>query len=382
MATDPARARYLRALVDQQDRGRRAVESALTAGLLTTWRQFFLTDGQSVRSRTRRGSSLQARAAMVGGFAISAAQASLLYREDDAHALALRLAEQALDAQRQAYNLQREFQRRLLADFDVAAQPLTGTGQPTGRLGVDPAEVYLRPVESYRFERSRGTPHEEALQAASERLQRLAEDDVMLATRDGAMDVLEDDQLPVTEYRRIIHPELSASGTCGLCVVAADRVYKRGTLQALHGQCRCTVMPVVGGDDPGLELNTDDLANLYAAAGASAGKSRSTYAADLKQTRVTLQENGELGPVLTVRGNRFLTLDEVNERRRAPLPVGPPDWSSRQRDAVWLGNQLEQMRKRAAALEVRSAAGESVASPLEYHRKQIARFEQLLAAAR
>jgi hypothetical protein len=41
----------------------------------------------------------------------------------------------------------------------------------------------------------------------------------------------------VTGYRRVIHPELSKSGTCGLCVAAADRIYYVDDLMPIHTNC-------------------------------------------------------------------------------------------------------------------------------------------------
>lgn len=101
----------------------------------------------------------------------------------------------------------------------------------------------------------------------------------------------------VATYRRIIHPELSTTGTCGLCIAAADRYYSTKTLMPLHDRCKCTVAPVLEGKggDPGLNLTTQDLKALYKAAG-------STKAADLKAVRVTTVEHGELGPILTQTG--------------------------------------------------------------------------------
>ena len=96
----------------------------------------------------------------------------------------------------------------------------------------------------------------------------------------------------VTHYRRVIHPELSKGGTCGMCVVASDRVYKTGTLMPIHANCECTVAPIAGDDDPGHRINAADLRRLYGDAGG-------TGRAGLKRTRYRIDEHGELGPVLT-----------------------------------------------------------------------------------
>ena len=57
-------------------------------------------------------------------------------------------------------------------------------------------------------------------------------------------------------------------------------------------------IPIVG------QLNDGTLGELYQAAG-------STRGADLKRVRVTVEEHGELGPQLRVRGQHFRGPDEV-----------------------------------------------------------------------
>jgi hypothetical protein len=80
--------------------------------------------------------------------------------------------------------------------------------------------------------------------------------------------------------------------------VASDRTYKSKDLMALHDRCKCTVLPIVNGQDPGLTLNGADLAAFYKSAG-------STGAADLKKTRYVVHQHGELGPVLRAAGDKF-----------------------------------------------------------------------------
>lgn len=95
----------------------------------------------------------------------------------------------------------------------------------------------------------------------------------------------------VSTYRRVIHPEMSKSGTCGLCIVASDRYYSTGHLLPLHNRCKCTVAPL-GKKDLGLHLNQQDLQHLYDAAGSTSGR-------DLKNIRVKEMPHGELGTILT-----------------------------------------------------------------------------------
>jgi hypothetical protein len=109
----------------------------------------------------------------------------------------------------------------------------------------------------------------------------------------------------ITGYRRILHPELSRTGSCGLCIVASDQVYKTSELMPLHNLCKCTVLPIIGALDPGSSLNNLTLADLYAAAGDS------THAHDLKRVKVTVRQHGEYGPVLVIAGQQFTGLDDL-----------------------------------------------------------------------
>ena len=69
-------------------------------------------------------------------------------------------------------------------------------------------------------------------------------------------------------------------------------------LMPMHSNCKCKIMPVVDGVDPGNSLNNLDLGALYEDAG-------STRAADLKATRYQVNEHGEYGPVLGRDGDAF-----------------------------------------------------------------------------
>ena len=40
----------------------------------------------------------------------------------------------------------------------------------------------------------------------------------------------------------------------------------------MHNRCKCTVAPIVGSNDPGLKLNSDDLMTIYKAAGKTSGR--------------------------------------------------------------------------------------------------------------
>ena len=160
---------------------------------------------------------------------------------------------------------------------------------PLGRRGVEPFDLWSRPVHEYRRAIARGATDADAFQIARVRAEVMALMDMSLAQRVAAIQQLAAEG--ALSYRRVIRPELSRSGTCGLCIAASDQTYSTADLMPLHERCKCVVLPIVGDVDPGFRLNESDLGQLYEDAG-------STAAAKLKRTRYRIEEHGELGPIL------------------------------------------------------------------------------------
>lgn len=199
--------------------------------------------------------------------------------------------------------LSRSYLGAVLQEMDAPPDSLPPIVNGYPRANVTPIEVYRRPVDDFIWRRRNGGTTAETQAAFEERLRAIAEADMMAAERDEN-DIVLRHSPKVTDYRRVIHPELSRSGTCGLCVVASQRTYRKGELLPLHGGDNCDVLPITKNDDPGLRLNDDDLKTIYAAAG-------STAAAELLNTRITIGEHGELGPVLVKEGDHFRTAEEA-----------------------------------------------------------------------
>lgn len=229
-------------------------------------------------------------------------------------------------AQRRQVSSTTAYLSRLLSEMTGTRVPPYPQTFPVGglRRGVDHNDVYQRVAATYRFryvELTRPAPavpaapdrpavprreplppgqaQAQARRAALVRARAQAEMDVALAERETTLRVLEDasSALNITGYRRVIHPELSTGGVCGLCVAASDRLYRRSEPMPLHESCRCTTVPVIGDEDPGSVMNAADLRRLYKAAG-------STNRRDLVKVRYQVLDHGELGPVLRVAGQR------------------------------------------------------------------------------
>lgn len=285
-----------------------------------------------------------ARAALTGQAKALAGQAARSFTAWYDHG---RITEWATDLAKRLQALQRAQAQSTDAYLARALSLMIGGRiRPIGRVnvadlrtGVTHAGAYGRAADTYRWQQSQldafarslatalvdgatalvdGAPlNPEALivpgDAAVNRVTAVADMDMQLADRAQAHQVLTEhqDRRDIRGYRRVVHPELSKGGTCGLCIAASDRIYQVEDLKAIHGRCECTVLPIVGSLDPGSGLNNLDLKTLYNRAG-------STGAVDLKRTRYKIDEHGELGPVLT--DGTFRTAKQARRDTKHPQP--------------------------------------------------------------
>lgn len=232
---------------------------------------------------------------------------------------------------------------------DVRARPV--------RNGVSLLKVHARPANLFKETFALLGDEYEAQRRAMQRAADLMAADMMLAARQAQIDAME--ALGVTNYRRVLRPELSDDGPCGLCVVAADKIYTIKELLPLHDRCKCETMPLAGGVDLARRLNKDDLERIYAAAGDS------TNSRDLKRVRVTINEHGELGPVLSTRGHRFRGPEDLDRKKS--------------RDEV--SKRLAKLHQVLDEFKRREADGENLTDPVEHQEHLIESAEADLAAA-
>lgn len=223
------------------------------------------------------------------------------------------------------------------ADAMLAIGGVTGRGEDltawvAPRLETTPLDVMLRPVNAYRHEAVQLPSLRPAswselegasldsvtgwLRAALDRLQDIAETDAALTANRVVMDRYE--QSDSKMCRRVIHPELSKTGTCGLCVVASTRVYYTDELLPMHSNCKCGIAPITSYKDVGRDISDEDLKKYYKMAGSTSGR-------DLKELRFRVEYNGELGPVLR---------SEAEKSGRTVVDWTPPDRVSTRRQAA------------------------------------------------
>lgn len=168
----------------------------------------------------------------------------------------------------------------------------------------------------------------------------------------------------VTGYRRVVHPERSKGGTCGLCVLAATRVYRTRDLRPIHDGCECTVMEVTGAFDPGDALNGLDLGEIYGDAGG-------TTPEQAKKVRYRVNpQTGEMERYADPK-QRLPENDpnEIRKRRRKRSKGAPEDSAQR----------IKTLKKTIRDLEERQANGEDVALQLDSARKRLARLQKSAA---
>jgi hypothetical protein len=179
--------------------------------------------------------------------------------------------------------------RRTLQDAGVT--PPSTPKLPERPRGIDVTEEMLRATKEARWRISQGMDPSRAMAAGLRRAQSMAEMDLAVAARDAYTAAVKD--VPqVIGTRREIHPELSESGVCGLCIAAATRIYKKRALMPLHAHCKCQPVPVLlGQDDIAQILNGQSLRELYEGLGLT-GRQK------LSKVRVREVEHGELGPLL------------------------------------------------------------------------------------
>lgn len=223
------------------------------------------------------------------------------YSDQEVHDIAGAIADYVAAGQTHAAALTDGYLTNVVEELTGKRSTPAGPPDLNNLRGVDLTTVYERLGKNYRYLRSTGVDDASALKQTIDRANRMASADLNLAKRNQAQRSLEAVKA-VTGYRRVLHPELSKSGPCGLCVVAADRIYNKQELMPLHDLCKCEPMAIINGVDPGLALNKQDLDAIYKQAGG-------TDAPRLKRIRVKVRHHGELGPVLTDANDSFRQLD-------------------------------------------------------------------------
>jgi hypothetical protein len=175
---------------------------------------------------------------------------------------------------------------------------------------VTPVEVYQRTGPTVWTALSQGVPLTEAVGQGLDRALAMASTDLQLAKTHSSRYVLGNSD-GVVGYRRV----LESGRSCALCIVASTQRYHSEDLMPIHPRCDCGVEPIYGDRDPGQVIDPDVLDNLQDTIterfGSSDAGAREIpgVGGDGKPLRyrdvIVVHEHGEIGPVLTVRGQDF-----------------------------------------------------------------------------
>ena len=188
----------------------------------------------------------------------------------------------------------------------------------SARYGVTAFEAYNRIPRHYRYAISQGKSPREAVRSTIDRTRRMLDLEAGLASREQYRSTFAANHGVVDGFRRVIRPELSKTGTCGLCVAASDQIYTVETLMPIHAGCNCAVMPIVEGWDPGDYVNRMDMRRLYETSteGGETTEGGVPSRSQLSSTRVTIDEHGEYGPMLRNAEHNIQRLEELTEKSR------------------------------------------------------------------
>jgi hypothetical protein len=184
-------------------------------------------------------------------------------------------------------------------DFGIPPLPPDHEIVTSGR-GVDPEDVYQRPIVVVRSAIADDKSYEQARSQGLQRLESLATTDLQMAKVrqfDASLGAA-----GKTYYRRV--PQ--GTHTCALCLIASTQVYTVGKLLPIHPGCDCSVEAIPAGMDLDDVLNTKQLLeSTHAKVKEFTGiEDRGGRAVDYRKLLIT-HEHGEIGPVLGWHGQKF-----------------------------------------------------------------------------
>lgn len=187
----------------------------------------------------------------------------------------------------------------------TGTKPLPVSDAVTKGRGVEPSRVYERPIITTRTQVSKGKPVPKALEAGGQRLESLVTTDLQMAKVRQANASLA--HAGRKYYRRV--PK--GAHTCAMCLIASTQRYNGKRLMPIHPGCDCGVDVIPPGMDLDLVIDESLLEATHQKVHEVTGvMDRGGRAPDYRKLLIT-REHGELGPVLTWRGQKFTSLDQL-----------------------------------------------------------------------
>lgn len=171
--------------------------------------------------------------------------------------------------------------------------------------GVKAAEVWERPAHTVWTELGKGLPPDVAGARGLERATDLTETGLELAHTHTARDVLQH-RSRARGYQRV--PQGGRS--CALCLLAATQHYSKKDLMPIHPGCHCKTRPFYG-PPPDPAIAKAQTQAVYDAVGEFTGEPGKGLTAAQYRQYVVVNDHGEIGPVLGVRGQSFTGPDDL-----------------------------------------------------------------------
>lgn len=177
--------------------------------------------------------------------------------------------------------------------------------------GSPATDVYERPFAAVWSGLAAGKSVSDAVSAGAARLTAIAETNLQLAKTHSARNVLQ--RLRVPYYERVV----TGNKSCALCILASTQRYHSASLLPIHPGCDCTIRPGrASGTDQVLDPDLVDQLHAsikerfgsFDAGGRDVGLGTGRDYSDL----VVVHQHGEIGPMLTVRGQHWDGPSAVN----------------------------------------------------------------------
>lgn len=165
--------------------------------------------------------------------------------------------------------------------------------------------LYGRPIVTVRTELSRGATVATAMAAGHTRMSSLITTGLQMAKVRQADTSLQ--AAGATAYRRV----LNGGKNCALCTIASTQRYHVGNLLPIHPGCDCSVDPIESNTELPQVIEPDLLEDAHARIGEITGAAdRGGRNPDYRKL-LLVREHGEIGPVLTWRGDKFTSLADL-----------------------------------------------------------------------
>lgn len=226
------------------------------------------------------------------------------WRETDAERY-IKLMDRGLRGlKRQASNLAVGYYREIARNDgeEFRAVNITASMLTTDALrnGANADKVYHRPFVDLWTALTQGKTMTEAIEAGAFRARSLATTEIQLARRNAGL-VARGANDRIVGYVRT----LTGRENCALCYVASTQRYRKNDLLPIHPGCDCGEQPIYGTSDPGQIIDENLLEATHEAIEDRFGFSERSGRGELDYRLIEVRDHGELGPVLTVRGQHF-----------------------------------------------------------------------------